>query len=155
MSDLAVGQLVVGFCSLRMRLDVPQCVPSSSRCAVQYTSHFQRFSDRQPVSWAFQKLNSNNSAVQIAFLLMLKYADFTFFILICMPFLQYEMLHVTPPMGPHEVLKKSTLVDEAGWLDIDKDMLQHKKYPNVFGIGDCTNLPTAKTAAAVGKLSLL
>ncbi|MGH0134985.1 UNVERIFIED_CONTAM: hypothetical protein FKN15_008888 [Acipenser sinensis] len=66
---------------------------------------------------------------------------------------EYEMLHVTPPMGPHEVLKKSTLVDEAGWLDIDKDMLQHKKYPNVFGIGDCTNLPTAKTAAAVAAQS--
>ncbi|MBN3287276.1 SQOR protein, partial [Polyodon spathula] len=66
---------------------------------------------------------------------------------------EYEMLHVTPPMGPHEVLKNSTLVDKAGWLDIDKDMLQHKKYPNVFGIGDCTNLPTAKTAAAVAAQS--
>ncbi|MBN3313356.1 SQOR protein, partial [Atractosteus spatula] len=67
--------------------------------------------------------------------------------------LEYEMLHVTPPMGPPEVLKGSPLADEGGWLDVDKDMLQHKKYPNVFGIGDCTNLPTSKTAAAVAAQS--
>ncbi|CAL8261484.1 unnamed protein product [Merluccius merluccius] len=63
--------------------------------------------------------------------------------------LQYEMLHVTPPMGPIEVIKSSSLADEAGWLNVDKETLQHKEYPNVFGIGDCTNLPTSKTAAAV------
>lgn len=61
------------------------------------------------------------------------------------------MLHVTPPMGPPEVLKGSSLEDEVGWLDVNKDTLQHKKYTNVFGIGDCTNLPTSKTAAAIGK----
>lgn len=64
---------------------------------------------------------------------------------------QYEMLHVTPPMGPNSVIKGSPLADKAGWLDVNKDNLQHQRYPNVFGIGDCTNLPTAKTAAAVGK----
>jgi sulfide:quinone oxidoreductase len=26
--------------------------------------------------------------------------------------------------------------------------LQHVRYPNVFGIGDCCNVPTGKTAAA-------
>ncbi|XP_053332368.1 sulfide:quinone oxidoreductase, mitochondrial [Clarias gariepinus] len=62
---------------------------------------------------------------------------------------EYEMLHVTPPMGPPEVLKGSSLEDEVGWLDVNKDTLQHKKYTNVFGIGDCTNLPTSKTAAAI------
>ena len=53
-------------------------------------------------------------------------------------------------MGPIQVIKSSSLADEAGWLNVDKESLQHKNYPNVFGIGDCTNLPTAKTAAAVG-----
>lgn len=61
------------------------------------------------------------------------------------------MLHVTPPMGPSSVVKESPLANEAGWLDLDKDTLQHMRYPNVFGIGDCTSLPTAKTAAAVGE----
>ncbi|XP_014025721.2 sulfide:quinone oxidoreductase, mitochondrial isoform X1 [Salmo salar] len=67
--------------------------------------------------------------------------------------LEYEMLHVTPPMGPNPVVKGSLLADEAGWLDINKETLQHNKYPNVFGIGDCTNLPTSKTAAAVAAQS--
>lgn len=66
---------------------------------------------------------------------------------------EYEMLHVTPPMGPNPVVKGSLLADEAGWLDVNKETLQHNKYPNVFGIGDCTNLPTSKTAAAVAAQS--
>lgn len=61
------------------------------------------------------------------------------------------MLHVAPPMGPSTVVKGSPLADEAGWLDLNKETLQHKKFPNVFGIGDCTNLPIARTAAAVGE----
>ncbi|GCB81331.1 hypothetical protein scyTo_0022158 [Scyliorhinus torazame] len=64
---------------------------------------------------------------------------------------QYEMLHVTPPMAAPDVIQKSVLADAGGWLDVDKENLQHKKYSNIFGIGDCTNLPTSKTAAAVGK----
>ncbi|NWV69445.1 SQOR protein, partial [Malurus elegans] len=66
---------------------------------------------------------------------------------------QYEMLHVTPPMGPPAVLINSPVSDENGWVDVDKETLQHKKYRNVFGIGDCTNLPTSKTAAAVAAQS--
>ncbi|KAM4618496.1 sulfide:quinone oxidoreductase, mitochondrial [Polymixia lowei] len=66
---------------------------------------------------------------------------------------EYDMLHVTPPMGPNVVIKGSSLADEAGWLDVNKETLQHMKYPNVFGIGDCTNLPTSKTAAAVAAQS--
>ncbi|NXR49325.1 SQOR protein, partial [Hippolais icterina] len=66
---------------------------------------------------------------------------------------QYEMLHVTPPMGPPAVLINSPVSDAGGWVDVDKETLQHKKYANVFGIGDCTNLPTSKTAAAVAAQS--
>lgn len=52
-------------------------------------------------------------------------------------------------MKPIEEVKNSKLADAAGFVDVDKYSLQHKKYPNVFGIGDCTNLPTSKTAAAI------
>ncbi|XP_036592753.1 sulfide:quinone oxidoreductase, mitochondrial [Trichosurus vulpecula] len=65
----------------------------------------------------------------------------------------YEMLHVTPPMGPPDVVRESPVADAAGWVDVNKETLQHKKYPNIFGIGDCTNLPTSKTAAAVAAQS--
>ncbi|XP_076030024.1 sulfide quinone oxidoreductase [Oratosquilla oratoria] len=63
---------------------------------------------------------------------------------------EYEMLHVTPPMSTPDVLKScKALTDDSGFLNVNKETLQHTQYPNVFGIGDCTNVPTAKTAAAV------
>ncbi|XP_069767458.1 sulfide:quinone oxidoreductase, mitochondrial [Narcine bancroftii] len=68
---------------------------------------------------------------------------------------QYEMLHVTPPMASPDVVQQSSLADAGGWVDVNKETLQHMKYPNVFGIGDCTNLPTSKTAAAVAAQSAI
>lgn len=65
---------------------------------------------------------------------------------------QYDFLHVTPPMSSLDVVKESPLVDGAGFVDVDKYTLQHVKYANVFAIGDCTNAPTSKTAAAAGTM---
>jgi len=66
---------------------------------------------------------------------------------------QYEMLHVVPPMEAPQVLATNKdLANAAGFLEVDKSSLQHVRYPNVFGIGDCTSLPTARTAAGVGKI---
>ncbi|XP_064645090.1 sulfide:quinone oxidoreductase, mitochondrial-like [Lineus longissimus] len=61
----------------------------------------------------------------------------------------YEMIHVTPPMSTPDVLQQSPLVNEAGFVTVNKLNMQHTKYPNVFGLGDCTDIPTAKTAAAI------
>lgn len=61
----------------------------------------------------------------------------------------YDFMHVTPPMGPPSFVKSSPLADAGGWVDVDKHTLRHKKYANVFGLGDASNLPTSKTAAAV------
>ena len=59
-------------------------------------------------------------------------------------------------MAPYEFLAKSPIVDANGFVDVVKETLQHKKYPNIFAIGDCTNLPTSKTAAAIaGSNSIL
>jgi sulfide:quinone oxidoreductase len=63
--------------------------------------------------------------------------------------IQYAMLHVVPPMRPHQWLATSPLADAAGWVDVHPETLQHRTYPNVFALGDCANLPTSKTAAAV------
>lgn len=51
-------------------------------------------------------------------------------------------------MKPIEEVAKSPLVDAAGYVDINKETMQHMKYLNVYGIGDCTSMP-GKTAAAV------
>lgn len=65
--------------------------------------------------------------------------------------LSFSMLLVTPPMSAPDVVKNSTLSDEQGWLDVNPFTLQHVRHQNVFGIGDCTNLPTVKMGAAVRK----
>ncbi|KIM29111.1 hypothetical protein M408DRAFT_329118 [Serendipita vermifera MAFF 305830] len=62
---------------------------------------------------------------------------------------EYMLLHVTPPQGPADYIKKSPLADNAGWVDVDAATLQHKKFPNVFSLGDASSLPTSKTAAAI------
>jgi len=62
----------------------------------------------------------------------------------------YDMIHVTPPMSTPSVLSgNSSLANSAGFLTVNKETLQHTRFPNIFGIGDCTDIPTAKTAAAV------
>lgn len=65
--------------------------------------------------------------------------------------IHYDLLHVTPPMGPPDFISKSTLADSSGWVDVDSKTLQHSRYPNVFAVGDCSNLPTSKTGAAIRK----
>lgn len=60
----------------------------------------------------------------------------------------FDMLHVCPPQCALDFIKNSPLSDDAGWVDVYPDTLQHKKYNNVFGLGDGTNTPNAKTAAA-------
>lgn len=72
--------------------------------------------------------------------------------LIAMP---YDMLHLAPPQSAPDFIKNSPLAysegPNKGWLEVDINSLQHKRYPNVFGIGDSAALPTAKTGAAIRK----
>lgn len=65
--------------------------------------------------------------------------------------IHYDMLHTAPPSVAPEFVRKSKLVNESGWLDVDKYTLQHKSYSNIFGLGDVAGLPTAKTGAAIRK----
>ncbi|CAH0579476.1 unnamed protein product [Chrysodeixis includens] len=66
----------------------------------------------------------------------------------------YNMLHVTPPMSPPACLRQcQELTNEAGFLDVDLYSLQHRRFPNVFGVGDCMGTPNSKTAAAVAPQS--
>jgi sulfide:quinone oxidoreductase len=61
----------------------------------------------------------------------------------------FDMIHVVPPQRAPQCVRESELADAAGWLEVDAKTLQHVRYPNVFGIGDCTSTPNSKTAAAV------
>jgi sulfide:quinone oxidoreductase len=63
----------------------------------------------------------------------------------------FDMIHVTPPQSAPDFVRKSSLANEAGWVDVDINTLQHKKYPNIFSLGDAAALPTSKTGAAIRK----
>lgn len=64
---------------------------------------------------------------------------------------EYDMLHVTPPMRAPAFIRNSSLADDSGWVDVHPHTMQHQKYENVFSLGDCSNLPTSKTGAAIRK----
>lgn len=64
---------------------------------------------------------------------------------------KFDMLHVTPPQSAPDFIRNSPLADADGWVDVDMHSLQHKTYLNIFGIGDATNTPNAKTGAAISK----
>jgi sulfide:quinone oxidoreductase len=69
----------------------------------------------------------------------------------------YDFIHVVPPMRAPDAVKNSDLAWKegpfaaGGWLEVDKTTLQHRRYPNVFGIGDINGTPRGKTAATVKK----
>ena len=65
--------------------------------------------------------------------------------------INYEMIHVTPPQSAPNFVKSSPLSNAAGWVDVDKHSLQHVKYSNIFSLGDASSLPTGKTGAAIRK----
>jgi len=63
----------------------------------------------------------------------------------------FDMIHVTPPQSAPDFIRSSPLANPAGWVDVDKNTLQHIRYPNIFSLGDCAALPTSKTGAAIRK----
>lgn len=63
----------------------------------------------------------------------------------------FDMIHVVPPQTAPDFIKASPLAGDGGWVDVDPATLRHTKFDNVFGLGDCTNTPNAKTAAAARK----
>ena len=64
---------------------------------------------------------------------------------------EFDMMHVCPPQTSLDFVKDSPLANEAGWVDVNGETLQHARYGNVFGLGDAGSTPNAKTAAAVRK----
>ncbi|PWJ20552.1 bifunctional protein tyrosine phosphatase family protein/NAD(P)/FAD-dependent oxidoreductase [Jannaschia seohaensis] len=63
----------------------------------------------------------------------------------------FDMIHVCPPQVAPDFIRVSPLADAAGWVDVDQATLRHKTYDNIWSLGDVTNAPNAKTAAAARK----
>ena len=65
--------------------------------------------------------------------------------------IEYDMIHVTPPQQAPAFVRASPLADGAGWVDVDPATLRHKRFENIFSLGDAGNTSNAKTAAAARK----
>lgn len=67
---------------------------------------------------------------------------------------KYDMLHVSPVAAAPDFIKNSPLAvkeDPFGWVDVNRDTLQHNRYKNIFSLGDVSNAGDTKTGAAIHK----
>lgn len=69
--------------------------------------------------------------------------------------LDYDFIHVVPPMRAPDAVLASPLpwqdgaLAADGWIEADRATLRHPRYPNVFAVGDIAGVPRGKTAASV------
>lgn len=63
----------------------------------------------------------------------------------------FDFLHLAPPQKAPEVVSKSKLADDEGWMNVHNHSLQHGKYKNVFALGDVAGIPNAKSGSAIKK----
>ena len=63
----------------------------------------------------------------------------------------FAMIHVCPPQMAPDFIRSSPLAEASGWVDVDQGTLRHKRYQNIFALGDAGSTPNAKTAAAARK----
>ncbi|WP_114377278.1 NAD(P)/FAD-dependent oxidoreductase [Elioraea thermophila] len=67
----------------------------------------------------------------------------------------YDFINVVPPMKAPEVVRNSPLPWQTGpwaaegWVDVDRHTMRHKRFPEVFAVGDVAGVPKGKTAASV------
>ncbi len=66
--------------------------------------------------------------------------------------MEYDFIHIVPPMSAVDAVRNSLLGWQKGtakgWLEVDKETLQHRRYSNVFGIGDICGIPMGKTGGS-------
>ncbi len=69
--------------------------------------------------------------------------------------LQYDFINVIPPMRAPDAVRNSPLRWQEGiwandgWIEVHKENLRHKRFPNIFAVGDVAGVPKGKTAASV------
>lgn len=66
--------------------------------------------------------------------------------------MEYDFIHVVPPMSAPDAVVNSSLGwqqgSAKGWLEVDQETLQHRRYKNVFGMGDVCGIPKGKTGGS-------
>ncbi|MCS6788008.1 MAG: NAD(P)/FAD-dependent oxidoreductase [Aigarchaeota archaeon] len=57
----------------------------------------------------------------------------------------FDLLITVPPHRGADVVFKSEIGDEEGWVAADKETLRHPKFDDVYVVGDATNIPISKS----------
>lgn len=68
--------------------------------------------------------------------------------------MNFDFCHAVPPQSAPNFIQNSALSDQAnpyGYVEVNKNTLQHSRFSNIFALGDCTNAPCSKTGAAIRK----
>jgi sulfide:quinone oxidoreductase len=60
---------------------------------------------------------------------------------------EYDLLVLVPPHRGQQVIEESGLGEAGAWVPTDRTTLQHLEHPEVFAIGDATNLPISKSGS--------
>lgn len=66
----------------------------------------------------------------------------------------YDYLHVIPPQRAPDIVRQSDLSwadkwTDQGWVEVDQKSLRHRRFPEIFALGDVAGVPKGKTAASV------
>lgn len=68
--------------------------------------------------------------------------------------MKFDICHSVPPQSAPDFIKQSPIADANspfGYVEINKNTMQHSRFANIFALGDCTNAPCSKTGAAIRK----
>ena len=66
----------------------------------------------------------------------------------------FDFTNIIPPMRAHDVVRDSPLPwadkwTDQGWVEVDQYTMRHRRFPEVFAVGDVAGVPKGKTAASV------
>lgn len=66
----------------------------------------------------------------------------------------YDYIHVVPPQRAPDFVRQSGLAwadrwTDQGWVEVDMQTMRHRRYPEIFALGDVAGVPKGKTAASV------
>lgn len=66
----------------------------------------------------------------------------------------YDFVNVIPPMRAPDVVRNSPLPwadkwTDQGWVEVSPETLRHRRFPEIFALGDVAGVPKGKTAASV------
>ncbi len=67
----------------------------------------------------------------------------------------YDLLIAVPPHHGADVILKSGIGDEDGWIPTDKDTMRIKGFKDAYAIGDATDIPVSKSGVVAHLQSIV